>query len=134
MGAVLQILPGHDLLHKGQQFFFVVDPTGLDGGFAGNCMEQFVPDSFFLFPAAGQKIGGREAAFGILIAVPNFFSSKFLLGALESLSAVIVYPVFSVGTILTVTLTGVLAFRERLDRKQWIGVAVILTALVLLNV
>ena len=82
----------------------------------------------------GQKIGTREALFGTLIAVPNFFSSKFLLGALESLSAVIVYPVFSVGTILVVTLMGVLAFRERLTKQQWIGIGAILVALVLLNV
>ena len=69
----------------------------------------------------GQRIGLREAIFGTLIAVPNFFSSMFLLGALESLSAVIVYPVFSVGTILTVPLAGVLAFRERLERFQQRG-------------
>lgn len=81
-----------------------------------------------------QKIKLQEALFGTLIAVPNFFSSKFLLGALENLSAVIVYPVFSVGTILAVTLAGVLAFRERLTKQQWIGVGAILAALVLLNV
>lgn len=82
----------------------------------------------------GQKIGVSEGVFGILIAVPNFFSSKFLLGALERLSAVIVYPVFSVGTILVVTLTGILVFRERLSGRQWIGMAAILVALVLLNI
>ena len=89
---------------------------------------------FVCMTMKGQRIGLQEAAFGTMIAVPNFFSSKFLLGALESLSAVIVYPVFSVGTILTVTLAGVLLFRERLSHKQWIGVAVILAALVLLNI
>ena len=89
---------------------------------------------FALMTAKGQKIGVREAFFGTMIAVPNFFSTKFLLGALESLSAVIVYPVFSVGTILVVTLMGVLAFRERLKKQQWIGIAAILVALVLLNV
>jgi len=89
---------------------------------------------FVCMTVEGQRIGPGEAAFGLLIAVPNFFSSKFLLGALEHLSAVIVYPVFSVGTILTVTLMGVLVFRERLSKKQWTGVAVILAALVLLNI
>lgn len=89
---------------------------------------------FVFMVVEGQKIGGAEALYGILIAVPNFFSSKFLLGALEALSAVIVYPVFSVGTILAVTLTGVLAFRERLGKQQWIGIGTILVALVLLNI
>ena len=81
----------------------------------------------------GQRPGKWELLFGLLIGVPNFFSARFLLGALERLDAVIVYPVYSVGTILAVTLTGVLAFRERLEKRQWTGMGLILVALVLLN-
>lgn len=81
-----------------------------------------------------QLPGKWEILFGLLIGVPNFFSAKFLLGALESIPAVIVYPVYSVATILVVSLTGVLAFRERLEKRQWIGMGLILVALVLLNV
>lgn len=88
---------------------------------------------FLCMRVKGQKIGMWELAFGVLIAVPNFFSSKFLLGALESMAAVIVYPVFSVGSILAVTLAGVLVFRERLEKRQWAALAMILVALVLLN-
>lgn len=82
----------------------------------------------------GQKVGKMEILCGALIGIPNFFTTKFLLGALESLSGVIVYPVFSVGTILVVTMTGILAFRERLTRRQWLAIAAILVALVLLNI
>lgn len=71
--------------------------------------------------------------FGVLIGIPNFFSSKFLLWALTDLPAVVVYPTFSVATILLVTLAGVLAFREKLSRLQWIALGVILAALALLN-
>jgi len=81
-----------------------------------------------------QRPGKWEVIFGLLIGVPNFFSAKFLLGALEHIAAVIVYPVYSVATILVVSLTGVLAFRERLEKRQWIGMGLILIALVLLNV
>lgn len=82
----------------------------------------------------GQKPGKWEILFGLLIGVPNFFSAKFLLGALEHIAAVIVYPVYSVATILVVSLTGVLLFRERLEKHRWIGMGLILVALVLLNV
>lgn len=75
-----------------------------------------------------------EVVFGALIGIPNFFSARFLLAALETVPAVIVYPVCSVGTILVVTLAGVLLFRERLDRKQWAALVMILLALVLLNI
>jgi drug/metabolite transporter (DMT)-like permease len=71
--------------------------------------------------------------FGVLVGVPNFFSAKFLLMALDYLPAVIVYPTFSVATILLVTLAGVALFKERLGKRQWAALGVILVALVLLN-
>ena len=81
-----------------------------------------------------EKLGKWEIFFGLLIGIPNFFSAKFLLGALKDIAAVVVYPVYSVATILTVTVTGVLVFREKLDKRQWLALAMILVALVLLNV
>ena len=80
-----------------------------------------------------EKPGLREIGYGILIGVPNYFSARFLLKAVESLPAVIAYPTYSVGTIIVVTLAGLCIFREKLGRRQWIGLGVILVALVLLN-
>ncbi len=77
--------------------------------------------------------GSWEWGFGLLIGIPNFYSAKFLLAALQTVPAVIVYPVCSVGTILVVTAAGVLLFRERLAKRQWVALAMILTALALLN-
>ena len=82
----------------------------------------------------GQRPGKWEILFGLLIGIPNFFSSKFLLGALRGVPAVIVYPVYSVGGILLVSAVGVLAFGERLRKLQWAGMGLILVALVLLNI
>ena len=48
--------------------------------------------------------------------------------------AVIAYPTRSVAVILVVALAGVLFFREKLSRSQWIAVATIMAALVLLNI
>ena len=78
--------------------------------------------------------GKKELVYGMLIGVPNFFSAKFLLGALKDLSAVIVYPACNVATILVVTMAGVLLFKERLEKRQWTALAMILVALVLLNI
>lgn len=72
--------------------------------------------------------------FGALIGIPNFFSAKFLLMALNRLPAVIVYPTFSVATILVVTLAGVCLFKEKLHKLQWAALALILAALILLNI
>lgn len=84
--------------------------------------------------AQKQRAGKWEWFFGLLIGIPNFFSAKFLLAALKDLAAVIVYPVYSVATILTVTVTGVLVFREKLEKRQWIALTMILIALILLNI
>lgn len=80
-----------------------------------------------------ERPGFRELLYGVLIGIPNFFSAKFLLGALTKLPAVVVYPSFSVATMLIVTIAGVAVFRERLSKIQWIALAVIIGALILLN-
>ena len=72
--------------------------------------------------------------FGLLIGIPNYLSARFLLRALERLAAVIVYPTYSVAGILVATAAGLLLFKERLSKRQWAAVAVILAALILLNI
>ena len=83
--------------------------------------------------AKKQRPGRAELLFGALIGIPNFFSAKFLLRALESVPAVIAYPTYSVATLLIITLTGVLLFREKLRKQQWVALGIILLALALLN-
>ena len=56
MGAVFQFIPGHDFLNNRQQFFLIVDPTGLDGSLAGHSMEHFVPKGGFVLLPAGEQI------------------------------------------------------------------------------
>lgn len=80
-----------------------------------------------------QRFTRWELIFGFAIGIPNFFSARFLLGALNSLDAVLVYPTYSVATILLITLAGTAFFRERLKIRQWVALAIILLALVLLN-
>lgn len=133
MGLILLLLLGGgcDAMSK---VFEVVGNAALS--------EQFLFYTFlmaFLLCAAlvirsGERPGMREMMFGALIGIPNFFSAKFLLLALTKLPAVVVYPSFSVATLLVITLTGVAVFRERLSRLQWIAVAAIVAALVLLNI
>ncbi len=81
----------------------------------------------------GKGIRLKEMAAGILAGIPNYFSSWFLLKALVRLPAMLVYPVFSVGSILLVTGFGALIFKERLEKRQWLGLGLILIALIFLN-
>ena len=81
----------------------------------------------------GKKIILKEFAAGIAVGIPNYYSSYLLLVALNRLPAVLVFPIFSTGTILLVFLFSVLFFRERPTRRQLIGIGLILAALVFLN-
>ena len=82
---------------------------------------------------SGKRLQLRELAAGAAVGVPNYFSSWLLLLALQRLPAFLAYPVFSTGTILLVLGASALFFRERLSRRQGLGVGLILAALVLLN-
>ena len=80
-----------------------------------------------------QTITRRDVFFGILAGVPNFLSSRLLLAALGELPAFLVYPSYSVGVILVISVASFFVFRERLNRRQLGAAGMILGALVLLN-
>lgn len=81
-----------------------------------------------------ERLGKWEILFGLILGIPNYFSARFLLRSLDHVAAVVVYPTFSVGVILAVTAAGICLFKERLSKRQWIAVAMILVALILLNI
>ena len=86
----------------------------------------------FIF-CKNEKPSMIDAVFGILIGVPNFFASRFLLKALETVPAVIAYPTRGVGGIVVIAFAGVLLFDERLKKRQWVAIGSILVAVILLN-
>lgn len=83
--------------------------------------------------ARKQRLNRYDLAFGLLIGVPNYYASRFLLLSLSDVPAVVAFPCSSVGAIVLVALAGVLLFHEKLSRRKCAALAVILVALVLLN-
>ena len=53
--------------------------------------------------------------------------------SLADVPAVIAYPTYSAGTIVMVTIVGMVFFKEKLGKRKLISLAIILAALVLLN-
>ena len=80
-----------------------------------------------------EKIGMIDVVYGICVGVPNFFASRFMLQALVELPAVVVYPIRGVGGIVLIALVGVLFFKEKLKKHQWLAMVVVLAAVALLN-
>ena len=80
-----------------------------------------------------KKLCKADLLFGLLVGVPNYFSARFLLASLGSLEAVIVYPTYSVGTMVVVTIVGVIAFREKISKQKGLALGLIAVAIALLN-
>lgn len=89
--------------------------------------------SVILFLRDRQRIAGTDILLGVCIGIPNYFSSRFLLDALREIPAMIVYPSFSVMTVVVITLAGVFLFGEKIGRRKALALLLILVALVLLN-
>lgn len=81
-----------------------------------------------------KKITSKDILFGCIIGIPNYFSARFLLLALGSIPAVLVYPMYSVATIVVISLSGVLLFHETISHKKKLALCLILVAMGLLNI
>jgi len=76
----------------------------------------------------GKSLSGRKSLklksifWGIIFGIPNFFSLLFFLRALSDLNSSIVFPLVSMGVIVSSSFIGMLIFKEKLSRNNWIGI------------
>ena len=82
------------------------------------------------------KVGvkGKDFLIGAMIGIPNYYSARFLLAALSRLDAVFVYPMYSVGTIVAITIAGICFFKENISIKKRYALLIISVAMVFLNI
>ena len=82
----------------------------------------------------GKALKWSEMAAGIAVGIPNYYASFLLLLALVALPAIIVYPINSTGSIMIVMAVDALVFHQKYTMRQWLGIVLVLAAMVLLNV
>lgn len=80
-----------------------------------------------------RKIKPSDVAFGLITGIPMQFISQFLLKALTTVPAFIVFPLYSVGAILLVNLINLLFFKEKLSKRQFAAIGMMIVATVFLN-
>lgn len=134
---LLMILVGSGLADAMANVYEQVgQPEGKDGYLLVTFVTALVLATAFAAGGAATgkaPIGKADLLFGMLIGIPNYFSARFLLLALGSVDAVIAYPVYSVATLITITVVGLLCFHEKLSKKKAVALAMIVAALCLLN-
>lgn len=80
-----------------------------------------------------KKISIKDILTGFAVGVPNLFSSYFLILSLESLATSVAFPIYSAGSIVFINLGGYLIFKEKIDAKTSVAIALTLFALILIN-
>jgi len=63
----------------------------------------------------------------------NLFTNFFLILALNEIKASVAFPLFSAGSIILMTLGGLLVFKERLCKKDAVAIGMTIVAIVLIN-
>lgn len=96
----------------------------------------FVLGIFFLLY---QKLTGfftfefKNILGGFLLGVPNYFSIVYLLKALstEGMESSTAFTLNNVGIVILSTLFGLLIFKERLNTKNWLGIAIAIMSILM---
>ena len=70
---------------------------------------------------------------GVIVGLPNLFCSYFLIQALDTIKASVVFPVYTATTIVVINLGGYLIFKERLRNRERLSVVLTVIALVMIN-
>ena len=90
--------------------------------------------SLFFTIKSKKSINFREILTGMIVGVPNLFSSFFLINALDQLKTAVVFPIFSAGSIVVINLGGLFIFREKLNKREVISILMTIFALILINI
>lgn len=71
---------------------------------------------------------------GLIMGIPNVFSTIFLLAALAALPGIIVYPLVNVGIIVGTTLLAFIFWKEKPDKFGITGLIIGIISIVLLSI
>lgn len=71
---------------------------------------------------------------GILLGIPNYYSMEFLLKAFKTdLESSTLFTINNVGIVILTTIFALLFFKEKLIKKNWIGIALAVISIVLVS-
>ena len=77
----------------------------------------------------------KNLFWGVIFGIPNFFSLVFFLKALEdpNISSAEVFPLVSMGVVVSSSVIGLLIFKEKLTQNNWIGILLSICAIYLFS-
>ena len=81
------------------------------------------------------KFEGKNSIGGLFLGIPNYFSLFFLIKALQNkdLESATVFTLINIDVILLSTFFGILLFKERLIKQNYVGIALAIIAVILVT-
>lgn len=81
-----------------------------------------------------ELLKARSLGWGVLLGVPNFFSMYYLVKLLGTdWQSSIALPVNNIGILFCAALVGIVFFRERISKIQWVGLALSIISIFILS-
>ena len=74
-----------------------------------------------------------EIIFGVVMGSANILQTHFILKSLQYFAGFVVFPITSAGALILTTVVATRMLGERLNRQTYLGIAIAILALVLLN-
>lgn len=87
-----------------------------------------------LYATSKRRFAWRHVAGGLVLGIPNYFSIFFLIRALKhpGLSSSAIIPINNIGVLLVAGLIGLMIFRERPSRANYLGLLFTILAIILI--
>lgn len=105
-------------IDSGLKFFKLRYPQADQGLFLFSLFVSALLWSWIYLGYRRIRVRRKELVGGLLLGIPNFFSSYFVLQALKTIPAYITFPFINTGLIILSALAGYFLFRESLDRRK----------------
>ncbi len=80
-----------------------------------------------------EQFSKKDIITGLLVGIPNMFTSFFLISALKYIKATVAFPAYSAGTIVIINIGGLLIFKEKISRKDMTATVTIVAAIILMS-
>lgn len=90
--------------------------------------------SIYFLIKSRQKIVKKDLIVGFLVGIPNLFSSYFLIMALSFMPTSIVFPIYSAGSIIFISLGEMILYKQKLSKQNKVAIVLVILALILINV
>jgi multidrug transporter EmrE-like cation transporter len=82
---------------------------------------------------SGKEVKAGDIFTGLLVGIPNLFSSYFLILALGQIPTSAAFPAYSAGSIVFISIGSLLLYKERLTLKNKFAIFLVIISLILIN-